>query len=401
MKTIKRLTVSVVICVLLLSSVFVVNAETLPEFKGYVFTPEDYEDMGYIFDGVAAYGLPEGAEEITFFDDIPLYGSTPLYPEFDPAKLPWDEMPSYIQDIVYLGLDRYKDAYTPKVPFILISVGDGFCNIWVGTNLFLGSLLASNVPQNNVRICSSEPYLNGYGFTSSCYYAVYRYSGDDYSLSTPWAVRSPSYWGDKNRVYQYSTSVLSSSRDTYLSGANMSRPYYYRDDGTLAGFSTWQLAVQDGYEVHSVMSDKGFVGMKRYFSADPTTSFFTSFTPPTLEQIEQDTQKGIWQSIKEIPDKIGGFFESLKNYLLYFQDTEPEHVNPFAGILDSIQGFFDEQIGDTQDFKDSLNETLDKVSSYIETGSSVINKLLSGVPLLNAFVIFFLVFAVIRKVVGR
>lgn len=149
-------------------------------------------------------------------------------------------------------------------------------------------------------------------------------------------------------------------------------------------------------------------------TSGPYTCGFGSY--PSLSSAELDTQKGMWETLKELPsniansikgffaelgDKIGGFFESLKNYLLYFQETKPEHVNPFAGILDNVQSFFDDKIGDTEDFKTSLNDTLNDVSSYIETGSNIINRILEGVPVLNAFVIFILVFAVVRKVVGR
>lgn len=111
-----------------------------------------------------------------------------------------------------------------------------------------------------------------------------------------------------------------------------------------------------------------------------------------------DRISGFFENLSE---NISGYFDTLKNYLLYFQATKPEHNNPFAGILSGIKSFFDEQIADTDDFKDSLNDTFDNVSGYIETGSNVINKLLSGVPILNTVLIFFLVFAVVRKVVGR
>lgn len=176
-------------------------------------------------------------------------------------------------------------------------------------------------------------------------------------------------------------------------------------------------------------------------NGDTLEAEYGIFTYPTranlnqqLQQEQTETSKSIWETLKsvleyiknlpsniadsiktffsELGDRISGFFNSLgdrmsdffttlKNYLLYFQYTEPEHVNPFSGILDGISSFFDEQLEDTDEFKSSLNTTFDNVSGYIETGSNIINKLLNGVPILNTVLIFFLAFAVIRKVVGR
>lgn len=134
-----------------------------------------------------------------------------------------------------------------------------------------------------------------------------------------------------------------------------------------------------------------------------------------IEEGNQNT-KGIWDSIKELPtkiadsikgffislgDRISGFFENLKNYLLYFQETKPEHVNPFADILTDVKSFFDEQMSDVGDFKNSLTSTLNNVVTYIETGSGVVNTFLSAVPVLSAFITFFVVFCIVRKVIGR
>lgn len=118
-----------------------------------------------------------------------------------------------------------------------------------------------------------------------------------------------------------------------------------------------------------------------------------------------ETSKGIWNSIKELPskiaDSISGLFDKLINYLLYFQETKPEHVNPFADILTDVKSFFNDQMSDVGDFKNSLSSTLNNVVTYIETGSGVVNTFLTAVPMLSAFITFFVVFCIVRKVIGR
>ena len=94
-------------------------------------------------------------------------------------------------------------------------------------------------------------------------------------------------------------------------------------------------------------------------------------------------------------------FDNLINYLLYFQPTKPEHVNPFADILTDVKLFFDEQMSDVGDFKNSLSSTLNNVVTYIDTGSGVVNTFLTAVPMLSAFITFFVVFCIVRKVIGR
>ena len=124
-----------------------------------------------------------------------------------------------------------------------------------------------------------------------------------------------------------------------------------------------------------------------------------------LQKEQNETSKGIWDSIKELPskiaDSISGLFDKLINYLLYFQETKPEHVNPFADILTDVKSFFNDQMSDVGDFKNSLSSTLNNVVTYIETGSGVVNTFLTAVPMLSAFITFFVVFCIVRKVIGR
>ena len=58
-------------------------------------------------------------------------------------------------------------------------------------------------------------------------------------------------------------------------------------------------------------------------------------------------------------------------------------------------------ITDVENFNATLNDTLASVVGYVEQGSGAIQLFLTGVPLVSAFLLFFVVFAVVRKVVGR
>ena len=167
---------------------------------------------------------------------------------------------------------------------------------------------------------------------------------------------------------------------------------------------------------------------------------------PTFESQDANTQKGILSAIKDIPSKIGtffselassigsffgqlgdrisgffseltnkiqgfftdltnkiqGFFTTLKNYLLWFNaDGENSYSNPFENLLDDLKIKIDGYVKDVEAFNATLDDTLSGVVGYIEQGSTAIQMFLTGVPLISAFLLFFIVFCVVRKVVGR
>lgn len=197
-----------------------------------------------------------------------------------------------------------------------------------------------------------------------------------------------------------------------------------------------QYYVDKGYHFYSYSYTAGNIALtitnnSSKLNIDNSLSFPHSFAQypnaDTLNQIllqeQNNTSKSIWETLKdivgniislpsdianaikgfftELSDNISNYFTTLRNYLLYFQATKPEHVNPFANILTDIESFFDDQMSDVTDFKNSLNTTLDNVVGYISSGSGIINQFLTAVPLVSAFVTFFVVFCIVRKVVGR
>ena len=125
-----------------------------------------------------------------------------------------------------------------------------------------------------------------------------------------------------------------------------------------------------------------------------------------------DSISGFFQ---QLSDNIKGFFDSLKNYILYFQDPvtlnsegvlvgangEPIYVNPFENSIESIEETFNGWIEDIRSFVSGMDESRVQVSQYLQTGTGLINDVLSASPIISAVLIFIASFFVIRKVVGR
>lgn len=139
---------------------------------------------------------------------------------------------------------------------------------------------------------------------------------------------------------------------------------------------------------------------------------------PAFDSIGQsftDLGDSIKQKFVDLGENIKSFFTTLKNYLLYFQDPvtlnsngvlvdkygNPVYTNPFDGPIDKIQDTCDKWILTINDFLNGMEKSRIQVKGYIENGSTLVNGVLKGVPVLNVCLIFAAGFFVIRKVVGR
>lgn len=427
MKTIKRLIV-LLVCFVLLSNCLSMNVAA-EEYEDYLYTADDLIDMG-------AQQLSDGSYFLSDEFQFPsFYASSEKYfPSFDINQVNWSVMPKYIQDIVYMGISDVSKDYvsvsSAKVPFVMVSVYNStYFRIYVGLNVGLGRLNDANGSVGIYTLLPTTDFISdkNTAYNNSCLYSAL-FNLSDYSISSDWALIPQNRFDTINsgdisypfvyRYFTYNIFNLMSGNDMYLYGAN-----YVTSVGTASGTYSFPLNNSSSQLVSFYMSRDGFSSGTYIFNQAQYDAYFQTFMPKTSEQYSQELQEGtnhiLGQSflqIIELPskianaikgfftslgDRISGFFENLKNYLLYFQENKPEHVNPFAGILDGIQSFFDEQIADTDDFKSSLDTTFDNISGYIQTGSNVINRLLTGVPILNTVVVFLLAFAVIRKVVGR
>lgn len=82
--------------------------------------------------------------------------------------------------------------------------------------------------------------------------------------------------------------------------------------------------------------------------------YVSLFNPPTIKEMEQETQKGIWASIKELPTKIAdsikGFFTSLGDRISGFFEKLVEDIK---GLFVPSEGFFDTY---TEEYKDYFSE---------------------------------------------
>lgn len=130
----------------------------------------------------------------------------------------------------------------------------------------------------------------------------------------------------------------------------------------------------------------------------------------------------VWDSIKEIPTKIGQFITNLGDRISTF----------FSNLTNSIKGFFDnlwdkiwngdgsvppfdnnnkfaqvieklnEWTAKIKEFSGSIDSSADTVTGYLQSGTSFLNSAMGAFPsALTSVLGFALVFIVVRKVVGR
>lgn len=303
-------------------------------------THDDMLQYGYEYeDGV--YSLPSGIIPPEAYMPSILLLDEPKYPKFDPRNLPWTSAPSYIQDIIYMGLEgaSVSDDSQYKMPFIAVRVNGSRADVYVGINCFLGSGGSSG----NVRICSpvgAFPSVNSY-----CYYATFSHN---YEVRTDWTKCSSVAWGDTGKLFAYTASTFfspTSTYDLYLYGGNGVRSGSYTSVTIAATSSTNVVSYTDNY--------LGFTS-GRYFvnPGDYTNLYVSTFVPPTPEEVEQETQKGIFDTLKSIPDTIADKFKGLfipeegyfDTYIQEYQDYFSERFGLLYEIPDSIADIFQQLI---------------------------------------------------------
>ena len=409
MQYIKR-SILIVVCVMVILSSFV-----FPSYASY--SEEEHQmmlDEGFTYDPyLNIYYI---GEDFPMLEPppSPFIRSNPNFPDFNPNVIPWETAPEYIKEILYntpfiaTNDTNYVDPW--KIPFVLVITNGVTVRAIVGINLFLGTYIASSDNNTSTSFAPTGTYvmcqvLNTSGSVvtgveyACCYEALF--DAETMNITVDWHSLTPMAVG--NRISRFTGTVLSLDTvwDFYCYGGNNIGP----------GRASVSIPVTTGSSSYPMVfsvsnAQYGFAGNSFVYKPDYyTSSYFSSFVPSTYEEKQLDTQKGIWATLKEVPGQIlegvKGFLTNMLNYLLYFQPTKPDHVNPFADILTDVKTFFDNQIDDVGDFKNSLTSTLNNVVSYIQSGSGIINTFLSAVPVLSAFVTFFVVFCIVRKVIGR
>ncbi len=306
--------------------------------------------------------------------------STPHYPNWDPKNLPWYSFPDYVKEILNTPLSTFEVDYADFYqPFMMINYNGDHCAVYVGYNL-----CALFSVSGNLFHVAASPYYESYK-NSVCYMARY---DSNYELIEDWQKCEPVELGNYGRMVKFSDYTMPTDRNNDI--------YYYGGSGiTLqrSDYLSFALSISDegtqyDYAIVASNNPYGYTGGRPFVPNEVLFSaYFKYFEPPTAE--EED--RGF----------LSGQFEKLKNYILYFGPEEPEHVNPFEDVLTGLNESFTVYSEDFNRFSNTLDDTLNNVVVYIENGSGILTSIFDGVPILLYFFIFFIAFAICRKVVGR
>lgn len=301
------------------------------------------------------------------FEPISTYRvSSPNFTDFDISKLPWLEMPSYVQEIIRaqripsgkVDIGEYQGEF--KYPFVCVVRGGSYVAVYAGYNLCIGAYFASstdrqNLTPNNYTLISVKKHTRLYA-NAVCYTAVYNAS--DFSIRDPWTSIEPVAHGD-NFVRYKTLNFVDSNIDTYFYGSNGLYPDRVLESTYLVNNETYPQYVM----VNNIQS--GFASGTIIYAPDNWVGYIGSFTPPSAEALQQSTSKSILETLKQIPtnmaNAIKGFFTSLGDRISGFFDSLATRINGIINILaEKIKGFFlpsegyfDEYVADFQEyFKD-------------------------------------------------
>ncbi len=380
-------------------------------------------DEGYLWDSEGGFWyLPksESADEESTTQRGPFRvraasetGTTTAFSGFDKNKIDVAGFPDYVQKTI-----SSSTSFT-----WLIVTSDKFY-LWVADGC-VPTVSSTNGNLFIINTYSSSPNYSGYftteGFTPSCYncfYAVYSWNTSDdlySSISSPWTTASTknltrSGEGEYYFTYNIPSSLSKVDSDFYAFGsvAFRSKSVDSISFPMKNGDNLW-CAPGSWSDVVSKYNSK----IGSFSSSTSKFRLIDGGSFPTATSQQAETQRGILGLLKALPDKIkafftsladriSGFFTTLKNYILYLNaEGSSSYSNPFSGLLSSFESKISSYINKLVDFNSSLDSTLQGVVDYVENGSDVIDLFLNGVPLLSALLLFFVVFSVVRKVVGR
>ncbi len=347
MKLIKVLSVLVVCFVILSNSLIIgyaadVSEPDPDEVIMYGLTHSELLEYGYIYYGDGAYGLSPGVVPIEAMMPSLLTVSEPKYPNFDPRKLPWGSAPSYIQDIIYMGLSKAQTTSLSeyRMPFIGISVRSFGIDVYVGVNVGLGYATSSGA----VRICYIVPAATGNNAFPD-YHCCYKASFDfSYNMTSDWSPLSSNTWGDTGRVQTYNSSSFfapSWNVDIYLYGGN--------GVDVRSNLSSSSIPSTSSANVLFTLNNSIGFGSGIYFHYMDTFSelYASTFIPPSISQIENELiQEG--NSLQEeqneklddiinatgVPDSIVDDYNKAESDLV--DDYNPDNIDDDLDIqLDS------------------------------------------------------------------
>lgn len=304
--------------------------------EGFTYEP----NLGvYLFDG----------EDFPMMDVPSLFlAASPNFPDFNPNMVPWETAPDYIKEILYntpfiCTTDRnYVDPW--KIPFVLVLTNGDLVRVIVGVNLIFASYFATSESYTGRNPTGSYVFCNvldasgniNPGIEYACAYEA-RYYFDTMDIAVDWHSLVPMATG--NRLSRFTGSLTSKdfAWDYYLYGGNNIGP----------GVSSANIPINSnqtsGFPCISAFSNSeyGFAAETVFikFSEDYPYAYFSSFVPATYEEKQLETERGIlsgikgmWESIKALPETIGekikslfvpsdGYFKDYTNsFQTYFKD---------------------------------------------------------------------------------
>lgn len=308
---------------------------------------------GYTYDPNLGVYLLDG-EDFPMMD-VPssFLAASPNFPDFNPNMVPWESAPDYIKEILYntpfiATTDmNYVDPW--KIPFVLVLTNGDLVRVIVGINLIFGSYFGtqdaytSHSPTGLYVFCN---VLDGSGDLNpgvqyACIYES-RYYYDTMEVAVDWHALTPLATG--NRFSRFTGSLCSKELgwDFYLYGGNNIGP------GRTSSSIPINTGQTSAFPAVVAINDPslGFAGTTTFikFYEEYPYSYFASFVPSTYEEKQLETEKGIlsgikgmWESVKQLPETIG---EKIKSLFIpsegYFDKYTSDFQNYFKdrfGIL--------------------------------------------------------------------
>ena len=263
-----------------------------------------------------------------------------------------------------------------------------------------------------ISVASGGAYIFPQKVEGSGYISFDLVPGDRYRISGNFVLTGNA----ANPKYQISLLIAGFSDEIFLidttkkGTVQISKEFVVPENGgqvvlfvTLGAWSTFEYSTT--LKIENTSTDKGILnGIKEGFAK-------------LWEWLQ-----GIWDSIKEIPAKIGQFITNLGDRISTF----------FSNLTNSIKGFFNdlwdkiwngdgsvppfdnnnkfaqvieklnEWTAKIKEFSGSIDSSADTVTGYLQSGTSFLNSAMGAFPAaLTAVLGFALVFIVVRKVVGR
>lgn len=317
-----------------------------------------------MYDG-AGYYLPEGVYDPVLYGPMTLIATEPYFPDFDVSKLPWSKAPDYITKYMYMPFSWNVNNYV--VPFVMVRVTQSRASVFVGYNLGLGY----NEKNGAYRVCSLNPtYVSeiyNISYSSVCYYATFNPS--TYEITADWRQLEAVDWGDSGAIVSYGSNIVYSytENDYYFYGGAGVRPR--ADNVASAAFTMYesgencyfQCDPSVGYQSGNFFYHQSSTDLKPYgqYFVPPSASAQQS----QLQEEEVKTSKGIWETLKSIPDMIAEKFKSL--------------FIPEEGYFDSL----------TTEFKNFFSERLGVIYELPEAVITILEQLIEFEPLSDGYYI--------------